>query len=169
MNSASAEYYMRKTLSLAAQALEQGEFPIAAVVVLDEQVIARATTAEHRQGRFLVHAELLALDQADKQGLAFEQRRRATLFTNLEPCLMCLGAAMSFFLGDLVYGLESPADGAVNLVQDWAREAQDMPGYQLPRLDGGLLRDESITLFARYVAQCPPGPRRDWAETLTRL
>jgi tRNA(Arg) A34 adenosine deaminase TadA len=39
MNSGSAEQYMRMTLALAAQAPEQGEFPIAALVVLDNQVI----------------------------------------------------------------------------------------------------------------------------------
>jgi tRNA(adenine34) deaminase len=113
------------------------------------------------------HAELVALEQADRLGLPYEQRRRARLFTNLEPCLMCMGAAMSFFLGEIAYGLESPGDGAVNLVEAWDRNVDDLPGYQLPRITGGLLREESIRLFERYVSACPPGPMRDWAETLT--
>lgn len=162
------EHFMRQVLALAAKALEQGEFPIAAIVVLDGEIIARATASEQRENRFLGHAELVALEEADNQALTFAQRRRARLYTNLEPCLMCLGAAMSFFLGDIVYALESPGDGAVELVRSWARREEDIPGYRVPGITGGLLRDESARLFKAYVARRDPGPMRDWAETLAR-
>jgi tRNA(adenine34) deaminase len=160
---------MKRTLALAREALERGEFPIAAIVVLDDQVIAAAAASERRENRYLGHAELTALETADRLGLTLAERRAATLFTNLEPCLMCLGAAMSFFLGEITYGLESPGDGAVDLVQTWTRKAEDIPSYQLPRITGGLLREESISLFQEYVSRRAPGPMRDWAATLTRL
>ncbi len=163
------EYYMKKTLVLAEKAIEYGEFPIAAMVVLDDKIIASASTAENREKRFLIHAELLALEAADKLGLSYEKRRASKLFTNLEPCMMCIGAAMSFFAGEIYYALESPADGAIDVVKTWQRKVQDMPGYQLPKITGGILREESIKLFKKYVAICPPGPIRNWAETLTRL
>jgi tRNA(adenine34) deaminase len=163
------EHYMQQVLALAAEALEQGEFPIAAIVVLNGKVISRATASEQREKRFLGHAELVALEEADKQRLSFEQRARAILFTNLEPCLMCMGAAMSFFLGQVVYGLESPGDGAVALVRSWVRKEEDFPSYQVPKITRGLLREESIRLFEEYAARREPGPMRDWAETLTRL
>jgi tRNA(adenine34) deaminase len=164
-----AEHYMRQVLTLAAGALEQGEFPIASIVVLDGEIIAQATASEQREKRFLGHAELVALEMADKQQLSFDERSRSRLFTNLEPCLMCMGAAMSFFLGEIVYGLESPGDGAVELVRGWVRREEDIPGYQIPKITGGLFREESISLFDAYVARREPGPMRDWAETLTRL
>jgi tRNA(adenine34) deaminase len=160
---------MRRVLALAREALERGEFPIAAVVVLDGNVIAQAAASEQREKRFLGHAELVALEEADRQRLSFDERRRTQLFTNLEPCLMCIGAAMSFFLGEIIYGLESPGDGAVGLVQSWVRNEEDIPGYQIPRLTGGLLREESIRLFEEYVARRQPGPMRDWAETIAGL
>ncbi len=160
------EQYMRQTLTLAAEALEFDEFPIAAIVVLDDRIIARATTLEQRERRFLGHAELVALEKADKLRLSLEDRRNAKLFTNLEPCLMCMGAAMSFFLGEIYYGLESPGDGAVDLVNAWVRKEEDIPGYQLPRITGGLLREESVKLFETYVSLRPPGPMQEWAKTL---
>jgi tRNA(adenine34) deaminase len=163
------EPYMRQALALAAEALDQGELPIAAIVVLDDRVIAQATASEQREKRFLGHAELVALEVADKQRLSFAQRSRSRLFTTLEPCLMCMGAAMSFFLGEIIYGLESPGDGAVELVRGWARREEDIPGYQVPKITGGLLREESRRLFEEYVARREPGPMRDWAETLTKL
>ena len=169
MNDESLERYMQQALVLAAEALELGELPIAAIVVLDGQIIAQGTTTEKREQRFLGHAELVALEAADRMGLSFDERRAAKLFTTLEPCLMCMGAAMSFFLGEVYYSLESPADGAVDLVRSWARREADMPGYRVPRIVGGLLREGSIRLFEAYVTQSAPGPMRDWAETLTRL
>ena len=163
------EHYMRQALRLAEEALEHGELPIAALVVLEGKVIGQGTASEQREVRFLGHAELVALEQADRLGLSYEQRRRARLFTTLEPCLMCMGAAMSFFLGEITYALESPGDGAVGLVQGWERREEDMPAYQVPKVTGGLLREESVRLFARYVSTQPPGPMRDWAETLAKL
>jgi tRNA(adenine34) deaminase len=163
------ERCMRKVLSLAAEALELGEFPIAAIVVLDHEIIARATTSEQRERRFLGHAELVALEEADRGQLSFDERARCKLFTNLEPCLMCMGASMSFFLGEIIYGLESPGDGAIELVRGWVRKENDFPGYKIPRITGGLLRKQSIKLFKEYVSRREPGPMRDWAGTLTRL
>jgi tRNA(adenine34) deaminase len=160
---------MRQCLALAADALECGEFPIGAIVVLDDQIIGRGTATEQREKRFLGHAELVALEIADRLQLSFDERSRCRLLTNLEPCLMCMGAAMSFFLGEIVYGLESPGDGGVGVVRTWVRKEEDIPGYQVPKITGGVLRTESIRLFEEYVSRRPPGPMRDWAETLTRL
>jgi tRNA(adenine34) deaminase len=163
------EGYMRQVLKLAEKALAEGELPIAALVVLDGEVISGGTASERREKRYLGHAELTALEAADRQGLSFSQRARSRLYTNLEPCLMCMGAAMSFFLGEIVYSLESPGDGAVEFARSWVRKEGDIPGYRVPKITKGIFRDESIALFEAYVARHEPGPMRDWAETLTRL
>ena len=128
------EHYMQQVLALAADALEQGEFPIAAIVVLDDEMIAQATASEQREKRFLGHAELVALEEADRKHLAFDERARARLFTNLEPCLMRMGAAMSFFLGEIVYGLESPGDGAVELAGIGSERKRTSRAIRSPRL-----------------------------------
>lgn len=164
------EHYMRRTLSLAADALREGELPIAALVVLDDRVFSEATTGERREGRLLAHAELLALDAADRAQPSPGLRRDMILYTNLEPCLMCLGAAMSFHVGAICFALESPSDGAVALADGWARDEDAMPGYQLPAIVGGILREESRTLFRRYVDLHPEGgPLTAWAHSLARL
>jgi len=131
---------MREARRQAARGLEQGELPIGAVVVLEERILAAEHTREAAEGRLLVHADLLALEAADRLQPFPSRRRDAQLFVTLEPCLMCLGAAMSFFLGELYYGLESPGDGDGALVQGWQRREADFPAYRLPRLAGGLLR-----------------------------
>ncbi|MEZ4523030.1 MAG: nucleoside deaminase [Thermomicrobiales bacterium] len=92
---------MDQALDLAESALNLGELPIAAIVVLNGEVLAQAHTAERSQKRLLVHAELLALEEADKLRPFPGNRSDVQLFTTLEPCLMCFGAAMPFLgLGD---------------------------------------------------------------------
>ena len=165
----SQEAYMWKTLQLAEQALSEGEFPIAALVVLDGKILSSAYTSERREQRYLVPAEFGPLLQADKLQPFPGERRDTVLYTNLEPCLMCLDAAMSFFLGKIVYALESPSDGAVQLVRTWQRQSEAFSEYRLPAIEAGLLRGESIRLFQRYTAMHEPGPMRVWAQSLAEL
>lgn len=159
-------YFMEQALAVAELGLSQGELPIGAVVVADDRVIASAYTQERAQGRFLVHADLLALEMADRLRPFPGPRREAALYVNLEPCLMCMGAAMSFFIGRICYGSESPGDGAAEVVQAWQRCQADFPGYQVPSLRGGMLRDRSISLLNRYVEANPHGAMSRWAAAL---
>ncbi len=165
----SPAHFMHEALLVARAGLDRGELPIGAVVVLGDRVIAAAHTAEREQGRLLVHAELLALGAADRLRPFPGKRAEARLFTTLEPCLMCLGAAMSFGVGEIHYALESPGDGAVALVRGWRRDEQAMPSYRLPGIHGGTLRQESIALFNEYVARHSSGGAWEWAKTITAL
>jgi tRNA(adenine34) deaminase len=161
------EDYMREALAVAAAGLDAGELPIGAVVIVDGDIVGSAYTQERTQRRLLVHAELLALDQADHAlGIS---RRRAALYSTLEPCLGCLGAAMTVRVGTVVYGLHSPGDGATAIVTTWDtdRATQDIPAYRLPAVRGGILADESAELFTRYVEHADPtNPMTSWARTL---
>ncbi len=142
-----------------------GEMPIGAVVVLDDEIVAAEHTRERATGRLLVHADLLALETADR--LISGRRHRATLYVNLEPCLMCLGAAFVAKVGMVVYGLESPSDGGVATFERWdeGRDADGMPGYVLPRLRGGVLREEAALMFREYASNAGQG---GWAANSAR-
>jgi tRNA(adenine34) deaminase len=160
---------MRQALCIAEDGLAKGELPIGAVVVLDNQIIAAAHTLEISEGRLLVHADLLALEAADRLKPFPGRRRDASLFVTVEPCLMCLGAAMSFCLGEVYYGVESPGDGAVALVRQWQRNDQDLPAYRVPHMLGGILRDHAIALFRSYVSRHTSGGMWEWAKTMASL
>lgn len=161
-----AQYFMREALNVARDGLDAGELPVGAVVVLNDKVIASAYTREVAEGRMLVHADLLALETADTLSPFPGRRRDTKLFVNVEPCLMCLGAAMSFFLGEIYYGLDSPSDGAVKLVNSWRRQVDGFPAYRIPRITGGILAVESDALIRQYIARYPAGPRSEWARSL---
>ena len=160
---------MAAALDVAAEGLVAGELPIGAVVVLDDRVVARAHTQERTQRRLLVHAELLALDAADRA--LGPERLRATLVTTLEPCLMCLAAAATARIPRVVFGLASPGDGAATLATRWdAERTDDIPQVQLPEVVGGVRADESRHLFARHCAARPDATdgMTTWARSLLR-
>ena len=162
------ERWMAQALAVALDGLQAGELPIGAVVVVDDRVIGRAYTQEATQRRLLVHAELLALDQADRVvGLA---RGRAVLYTTLEPCLMCLGAASVSMIERVVFALGSEADGAGELSRLWDehRQGRDLPHVQLPPVTGGISAEGSRALFASFIARrgSTEDPLARWAATL---
>ncbi len=160
---------MARALAVAVEGMAQGEMPIGAVVVADGEIVAEAHTQERAQGRLLVHADLLALDLADRRLPG--RRSRATLFVTLEPCLMCLGAAFTARIGRVAYALESPSDGGCEAFVEWdrRRRRESMPGYAIPALEGGAMRAESAQLFAEYASSAEPGWARDWAAELASL
>ncbi len=160
---------MWEALKMARCGLEKGELPIGAVVVLHNEVIAAAHTMEKAEGRLLVHADLLALQAADKIKPFPGKRGDAVLYVTGEPCLMCLGAALSFFLGHIYYGHECPGDGAVALVRQWRRKEEDFPHYRVPEILGGMLRQEGIDLFKEYVTRHNSGAMWEWAKTIAAL
>lgn len=153
---------MSAALAVAEEGLLAGELPIGSVVVANGVVVGQAHTQEHSQERLLVHAELLALDQADR--LPRWDRASSTLYTTLEPCLMCLGAAATAMVGRVVFALPAPSDGAARLAEHWERSrSRDVPHARLPAVVAGIGRIESEALMERFIAQ-----RRDNGDPLAR-
>ena len=157
---------MAEALAVAVEGLEAGELPIGAVVVADGQIVGRAHTQEVSQRRLLVHAELLALGQADR--VMGARRLDAVLYTTLEPCLMCLGATASAMVPRVVYALASPGDGAAELAAHWAgARSADLPHVHLPHVTGAIRTPEARDLFSRFVQSRPDSdPLARWAATL---
>ncbi len=158
---------MAAALAAAEAGREAGELPIGAAVMVGEDVVAAAHTAERSERRLLVHAELRALDAADR--VLGRRRRSAVLYTTLEPCLMCLAAAATAGIGRVVWALASPTDGAADMAAWW--EAHRSPGLghvRLPEVVGGIEADAARALFARYVAERDgeTDPLTTWARTL---
>lgn len=162
----SVEDKMRIVLELAKEGMKQGEVPIAAVIFHGDEIASKAYTTEKRDGRFLVHAELLAMLEMDQQKPPFHVRREMQLYTNLEPCMMCFGTAISSFVGEVYYSIDSPTDGgAVWAEKSW--DAHHPPSvFSLPSIYKGILAEESRELFRRFLNQCPEGGIRNWVKTL---
>jgi tRNA(adenine34) deaminase len=154
-------------LTVAEAGLAAGEQPIGAVVVLGDEIVGRAFTQEHTRGRRLVHADLLAMIEADEVLGLGPRSHPLRLAVSLEPCVMCLGAAMALGVREVYYALESPSDGGAEIAARW-RPSPDMAWFDAPVMTGGIRREESRELFRQYCASAPDSGMRRWAETLVR-
>ena len=140
------EQWMRRALELASWCVEQGDVPIGAVVVRDDQEIGAAGNERELRGDPTAHAEILAVRHA---AAAAETWRLdgCTLYVTLEPCAMCAGAIVLARLDRVVFGAGDPKAGFAgslgNLVQD-------------PRLNheaalvSGLLAEESGEMLRAF-------------------
>jgi tRNA(adenine34) deaminase len=113
---------MKQALSEAEKGSSMGEVPVGAVLASPEgQIVAKAYNQPIALGDPTAHAEILAIRKA---GLFFRNYRlnNATLVVTLEPCLMCMGAAINARIARLVFGTVDPKAGAAvslyNLSED---------------------------------------------------
>lgn len=137
------EYWMRQALQLALRAQEEGEVPVGALLVLDNQVIGEGWNRPIGRHDPTAHAEIMAL----RQGGSVLQNYRllnATLYVTLEPCVMCAGAMVHSRIRRLVYGAPDVKTGAAGSLVDILRH----PGmnHQVEILSGVLAEDCAATL-----------------------
>ncbi|GAB3836137.1 hypothetical protein ACFPIJ_33455 [Dactylosporangium cerinum] len=120
------------------------------------------------RGRRLVHAGLLAMMESDERLGWADHSEPLRLAVSLEPCVMCLGAAMALGVREVCFAVESPADGAAGVAATWQR-GLGRRGHQAPAVYGGIRRTESREQFRRYTATAPDSPMREWARTIADL
>ncbi len=114
-------YFMREAIREGRKALQSGDVPVGAVVVLDGKIIGRG----HNQVELLndptAHAEMIAITSA-AASVGHKWLYDATLYVTVEPCSMCAGASVLARLKRVVYGVQDIKTGAhsslFNLLND---------------------------------------------------
>lgn len=109
------ERYMRRALELAAQAGEEGEVPVGAVLVLDGCIAGEGRNRMIRAADPTAHAEIDALRAACRSAGNY-RLPEAELFVTLEPCAMCAGALILARLSRVVFAAHDPRSGAAGSV-----------------------------------------------------
>ena len=105
------ELGMKLALQQAHKAYAKDEVPIGAVIInKDGIIIARAYNQVEKKETQLAHAELQVLDRATKN-MKRGRLNDMTLYVTLQPCIMCMGAAILSRVGRIVYAANSPLFG----------------------------------------------------------
>ena len=114
---ASDELWMEEALRCAQRALEMGEVPVGAVVILNGQIVGRGWNRSIADMDPTAHAEIVALRQA---GATVGNHRlgECELFATIEPCPMCAGALVHARIKRLVYGSDDAKAGAVHSLME---------------------------------------------------
>lgn len=139
-------YWMGMALEEAQRAFDAGEVPVGAVVVHRGQIIGRGHNRTERTGRPFEHAEVVAMWEA----VGTLQRKTledCVLYSTIEPCVMCIGAAILARVPRVVFGAREPKTGACESVFSIPNE----PGLDHPIVvTGGVEAERSKALMQAF-------------------
>jgi len=136
-------YFMKKAYQEAEIAFDKGEIPVGAVIVLNNQIIARAHNLTETLSDVTAHAEMQAFTAA-ANFLGGKYLKDCILYVTLEPCQMCAGASYWSQIARIVYGASEPKRGFVNL------------GTQLhpkTKVTSGILENDCSLLLKRFFIE----------------
>ncbi len=139
-------YWMREALKLAEEGMkEYDELPIASILVSNGKEIERGVTSNVRKKSLVAHGETLVLMNAGRKVLFCE--RPLVLYTTLEPCIMCIGAAIEAGVDKIVYGMPALPDGGV-VYTKYMRGVKE----NIPEIVGGVCEEEQYMLMKKFIA-----------------
>lgn len=104
--------YMNEALKEAKKAYLKNEVPVGCVIVYQDQIIARAHNQRIKKELTHAHAEMLAIEKANKK-IGSWRLEDCDIYVTLEPCAMCAGAIMQARMRKVIYGASDSKNGAL--------------------------------------------------------
>lgn len=150
--------FMRQAINVAEDALAGGETPVACVLVLKGEVVARGMNDTNRSLNGTRHAEFLAISEFLSK-YPQSKLRETDLYVTVEPCIMCASALRQYGIRCVYYGCGNDrfgGNGSVLAVNSDKGLEKGYPSY------GGIFRKEAIMLLRRFYIQeneNAPNPR----------
>jgi tRNA(adenine34) deaminase len=142
------ERYMRRCIELAARALVTGDAPVGALIVWQDEIVAEASESVRATGDVTAHAEIVAVRAACQQ-LRSLDLTDCTLYTSVEPCLMCAYAIRLARVSTVIAGARAAeVDGALS-GWDVLATASILPARPTPALVRGVLARECREVASR--------------------
>ena len=132
----SDEAFMRRALELARRAQEEGEVPVGAVVVVENDIVGEGWNRPIAASDPTAHAEIQAMRAAAAR-LKNYRIVNSVLYVTLEPCDMCVGAMFHARVGRVVYGATDPKKLVLK---------------NSVKLEGGVLAQECGALLTSFFA-----------------
>ena len=141
--------YMALAIEEAAAAAAEGEVPVGALIVKDDQVIARAHNRPIALNDPTAHAEILAIRAAARYTGNY-RLSGTTLYVTMEPCLMCAGAVIHARIRRVVFGARDPKGGAVVSV---GRVFEDTRLNHIVDFTGGVVEGLCAEILSSFFQQ----------------
>jgi len=141
--------FMKLAIDQAKIAEENGDVPIGAVIVYQNQIIGKAYNQREQLKDPTAHAEIIALTQA-AAALENWHLNGCTMYVTLEPCPMCAGALVLSRMDRLVYGCDDPKAGACGSLYNIVQDQRLNHRLEVTR---GVLADECSRLLQDFFKQ----------------
>jgi tRNA(adenine34) deaminase len=135
--------YMDIAYQEALEALKIDEVPVGAVIVKDGKIISQAHNLKEKYQQVSRHAEMIAIEEAEKK-LKTWHLDDCTLYTTLEPCIMCSGAIIQSRISKVFVGAKGERwDGLTEIIK-----FSSLNHY--PKIQTGILEKECSLLISQY-------------------
>ena len=139
-------FFMEEALMEAQKALEKGEVPIGAVVVLGKDIVGRGYNQPITKNDPTAHAEIMALRDASIN-LENYRLKDTLVYSTLEPCLMCAGALVHARIKKLIYSASDPKSGVIEKNGSLMQSA--FLNHKIT-YEGGVLKEESSKILKNF-------------------
>ncbi|PHS62899.1 MAG: tRNA-specific adenosine deaminase [Flavobacterium sp.] len=143
MNPYDDTYFMKMALQEAEEAYKKGEVPIGAVIVANNQIIARGHNLTETLIDVTAHAEMQAITAAANY-LGGKYLIDCTLYVTIEPCQMCAGALFWSQISKIVYGARDEQRGCINMKTKL---------HPKTKMKGGILETEASNLLKKFFIE----------------
>ena len=143
------EYFMKAAIKAAKKAWENGEIPVGAVLVKDDEIISTGQNSPITLNDPTAHAEIIALREGGEK-LKNYRLIDTILYVTIEPCTMCMGAIMHARVKKLVFGTFDPRAGAAGSLFDFTIENKFNHNVEVK---SGILESECRELIQAFFKQ----------------
>ena len=134
-------YFMKEALKEAQKSYLKDEVPVGAVIVCENQIIARAHNYTETLNDVTAHAEMQAFTAAADY-LGGKYLNECTLYVTLEPCVMCGGASYWTQLKKIVFGTADEKRGFSSLSENILHPKTE--------IESGLMKEECSKLLTDF-------------------
>lgn len=143
------EAFMKEALKEAEKAKDIDEVPIGAVIVKDDEVIARGYNQRETTNRAITHAEILAIDEANRT-IDNWRLEDCALFVTVEPCVMCSGAIVLSRIPYVYYGASDYKGGTAGTLMNLLEEPRF--NHQ-SHVEAGILKEECSEMLSSFFRE----------------
>ena len=134
-------YFMKEALQEAQKAFVKDEVPVGAVIVCENQIIARTHNYTETLNDVTAHAEMQAFTAASDY-LGGKYLNECKLYVTLEPCVMCGGAAYWTQLKKIVFGASDEKRGFSSISENILHPKTEV--------ESGLMKEECSKLLTDF-------------------
>lgn len=132
------EHFMNIALDMAREAYNKDEVPVGCVIVKDNSIIASSYNRKEIDNVATYHAEIVAINEACHR-LKSWHLDGCTLYTTVEPCMMCTGAIIQSRISRVVYGTDNESFGYLSKIDNYKFD-----------IVSGILKDECSILMSNF-------------------
>lgn len=140
--------FMKKALELAKISAAEGEVPVGAIIVKDDEIVGTGRNRREYGKNALYHAEIEAIDNACKT-LGGWRLWECDMYVTLEPCPMCAGAIINSRIKTVYYGASDLKAGSFGSVVDF----NSLPYNHKPEIVSGVMQDEARKMLSDFFKE----------------